>query len=340
MPETENPDHRVGCPSAPRQTAPQRRLRRLATYAPPVLGILVLIAVIFGLHGALAKIGPRDVLAALAATSAAQLWHAAALLALSFLIMLAYDIPGILFAAKLPAFPRLKTRRIGFASFCAYALSHVLGAPALSAAAIRVRLYAQWGAPPAGIARIIALSGTSFALGATTLFGCLLLCGPADLPLPDTSLSTLALRAIGAALCAVIAAYAVIAQARSSLTLFGRAMPLPGRALAALQIILSSADIAIASAILFTVLPAAPGLSAPHVLAIYLAAFAAGLVSSLPAGVGVFDTLLLLGLAPYMPAADAIGAILLFRVIYYLIPATAAGLAFAIHEILLTAKRR
>jgi uncharacterized membrane protein YbhN (UPF0104 family) len=41
-----------------------------------------------------------------------------------------------------------------------------------------------------------------------------------------------------------------------------------------------------------------------------------------------------------MPAADAIGAILLFRVIYYLIPATAAGLAFAIHEILLTAKRR
>jgi uncharacterized membrane protein YbhN (UPF0104 family) len=339
-------DRRVGCPSAPHHDAPHPantnhpRLRRLAKYAPPILGILVLIGVIFGLHGALSKIGPRDVLAALAATSAAQLRHAGFLLALSFIVMLAYDIPGILFAAKLPAFPRLAARRIGFASFCAYALSHVLGAPALSAAAIRVRLYAQWGAPPAGIARIIALSGTSFALGATTLFGFLLLCRPADLPLPDNNLSTLALRAIGAGICAAILAYAFIAQARSSLTLFGRALPLPGRALASLQIILSSADIAIASAILFVVLPASPGLSAPHVLAIYLAAFAAGLVSSLPAGVGVFDTLLLLGLAPYMQTASAIGAILLFRVIYYLAPATAAGLAFAIHEILLTAKKR
>jgi uncharacterized membrane protein YbhN (UPF0104 family) len=339
-------DRRVGCPSAPHHEAPHPantnhpRLRRLAKVLPPALGILVLIGVIFGLHGALSKIGPRDVLAALAATSAAQLRHAGFLLALSFVIMLAYDIPGILFAAKLPAFPRLAARRIGFASFCAYALSHVLGAPALSAAAIRVRLYAQWGAPPAGIARIIALSGTSFALGATTLFGFLLLCRPADLPLPDNGLSTLALRAIGASICAAILAYAFIAQARTSLTLFGRALPLPGRALASLQIILSSADIAIASAILYVVLPAAPGLTPAHVLAIYLAAFAAGLVSSLPAGVGVFDTLLLLGLAPYMPAADAIGAILLFRVIYYLAPATGAGLAFAIHEILLTAKKR
>jgi uncharacterized membrane protein YbhN (UPF0104 family) len=53
--------------------------------------------------------------------------------------------------------------------------------------------------------------------------------------------------------------------------------------------------------------------------------------------VGVFDTLLLLGLAGYMDPADAIGTILLFRVLYYLAPAGLAGVAFVLHEVWVTA---
>jgi len=323
-------------PGPKNTTPPTPTWRRFLKLVPPALGILVLLGIVLGLHGALAKLRWRDIVAALAATPGAAILHAVLLLAASFCVMLIYDIPGILFARQLGPLPRLKPRRIALASFCAYALSHVLGAPALSAAAIRLRLYAQWQVTPAGIARIIALSGTAFILGAATLIGLLLLCKPHDIPLFGGNLSPGALRTIGALLLAIVMSYVLIAQHRPSLSLLGRAIPLPGRLIAAAQVALSCTDIALASAILFTVLPTVPHLSAAHVLAIYLAAFAGGLFSGLPAGIGVFDTLLLLGLSPYLPAAAAIGAILLFRITYFLVPAAIAGLCFTAHEILLT----
>jgi uncharacterized membrane protein YbhN (UPF0104 family) len=66
---------------------------------------------------------------------------------------------------------------------------------------------------------------------------------------------------------------------------------------------------------------------------VYLAAFAGGLFSGLPGGVGVFDSVLLLGLAGFLSPATALGAILLFRVLYYLVPAVAAALFYSGHEV-------
>ena len=314
-------------------------LRRALHYLPPALGILVLSGIIFGLHRALKKVGLHDVLAALKATPGAEIAHALGLLGLSFGIMLVYDIPGILFAKKLVDFPRLGMRRIGLASFCAYALSHVVGAPALSAAAIRLRLYAQWGVPAAGIGRIVTLSGTAFALGTCTLLGGVLLFHPTEVPLLGNAVTPLALRGIGAALLVVIGIYVLAARKTAPLRVLGRNIPRPGWGLAIAQVALSCADTGTACAILFVVLPTIPGLTYPHVLAIYLAGFTGGLFSGLPGGVGVFDTVLLLGLTGYMDPARAIGAILLFRVLYYLVPAAIAGLCFAGHEIWITARR-
>jgi uncharacterized membrane protein YbhN (UPF0104 family) len=311
---------------------------RILRFLPPTLGLLVLAGIIFGLHGALKHIRPADVLAALAATSAQQILHAFALLACSFCIMAIYDVPGVLFAHRLIDFPRLGLRRISLASFCAYALSHVLGAPALSGAAIRLRLYAEWLVPTAGIARIIALSGTNFILGGALLSSCILLIAPRSVPLFGHDITTFGLRTIGAVLLGCILLYILLAGRRTQASLFGWQIPLPGSLLACLQLLVSCADTTIAGGILFAILPATHGLSLPHVLAIYLAAFAGGLFSGLPGGLGVFDTLLLLGLSPYMDPATAIGAILLFRVIYFLVPASAAGLCFAAHEIFLTTK--
>ncbi len=313
--------------------------RRFLRLLPPALGVLVLAGIIFGLHGALKRIGPRDVLHALAATPGGQVLDAFLLLAVSFCIMTIYDLPGVLFARKLLHLPQLLPHRIALASFCAYALSHVLGAPALTGAAIRVRLYAEWRVPPVGIGRIIALSGTMFMLGAATLASLILLLHPHAVPLFRHDLKIAVLRAAGGVLLALVLVYVLVAgRAKRSFVVFKRQLPLPGSGIALSQLMISCADISVAGSILFTVLPATHGLSLPHVLAIYLAAFAGGSLSGLPAGIGVFDTMLLLALSPYMNPAAAIGAILLFRVIYSLIPACVAALCFAAHEIFLTAK--
>ncbi len=314
--------------------------RKVLKSLPPVLGGLVLAGIVTGLRGALKHVHPQDVFDALGAISAAEIFHALLLLGGSLCLMMSYDIPGIFFARRLVSFPRLKLRRVALASFCAYALSHVLGAPALSGAAIRVRLYAQWLVPPAGIARIIALSGSSFAFGLATLLSVILLLNPMDLPLFGHAVPPWLLRAIGAALAVPVLLYVVAAQQRGSLAIFGRRINLPGHRLAFLQVLLACADTATACAILFAVLPSSPDLTYLRTLGIYLAAFSGGLFSGLPGGVGVFDSLLLLGLTPYLPPATVLGAILLFRLLYFLAPAAAAALCYAGHEVWINLKRR
>lgn len=309
------------------------RLRRWVRFLPPVLGVLVLTGILIGLHGALAKISFADVLAALRATPRAEIYHALILLCGSCGVMMIYDVPGIMFAKRRGDFPKLAWWRIGFASACAYALSHVLGAPALSAAAIRFRLYAQWGVPAAGIGRIMSVSGTTFASGSCLLLGAVLLVHPRELPWFGHELSPVGLRGLGVFLWALVAAYVALARGSKPISLFGLTIPRPGLAVAMAQVAISFCDIALACGILYVVLPTVPGLTYAHVLAFYLAGFAGGLLSGLPGGVGVFDTLLLLGLAGYINPADAIGAILLFRVLYYVSPAGLAGVVFALHEV-------
>ncbi|MDE8345047.1 MAG: hypothetical protein POH28_02555 [Acidocella sp.] len=312
--------------------------RRVLRFLPPVLGVIVLGGIVIGLHGALRRVSLGDVLRAFAATPQHEVFHALMLLGLSVFIMAIYDIPGVLFARKLISFPKLGLARIALASSSAYALSHVLGAPAISAAAIRLRLYAQWVVPSAGIARIIALSGSMFSLGMLTLLGFILLRHPTDLPLFGQAVAPLVLRAAGFVLVMLVGLYVFVAQRRPKLTIFGRDVALPGQAIALFQVILSCADNATACAILYVVLPDTPGLTYFHLLGIYIAAFAGGLSSGLPGGVGVFDSVLLLGLADAMPPVTALGAILLFRVVYFIAPACIAALCYTGHEVWITAK--
>ncbi len=305
---------------------------------PPVLGLLLLTAIAFGLHGILKKVGLAEVFAAFLATPFWDVVRAVGLLAASICIMAAYDLPGVYFARRAGDIPALPYSSIGLASFCAYALSHVLGATALTAAAIRLRFYAHWAVPPGGIARIVALSGSSFTLGLFTLLGALLVLDPYSVPVPG-SLTPVLLRIVGGGLLAVPAFYVLAARKRDAVTLLGRRIALPGGRIALAQILLSCLDISCACAILHAVLPAVPGLTYTHTLSLYLGAFAAGVLSGLPGGVGVFDSVLLLGLSAYLPAAEVLGAILLFRVMYFLTPACLAGLCYAGHELWVYATR-
>ena len=318
----------------------QRVKHRLIKYLPPALGLLVLACVLVGLHGALKRLSFADVMAALSNTPRLQVYHALGLLGLSFCFMLIYDVPGILFAKQRGDFPPLAWRRVGLASFCAYALSHVVGAPALSAAAIRLRLYAQWGVSPSGIGRIMTLSGTTFMTGVCVLLGAVLLLNPHDLPLFGHTVAPLVLRAVGAVLWALIIIYVLLAHGSKPLEIFRVNIPRPGFWVATAQVVLSCADTATACGILYVVLPTVHGLTYAHVLAFYMAGFAGGLLSGLPGGVGVFDSLLLLGMAGYMDPAAAVGAILLFRVLYYLAPAGLAGVVFVSHEVFITAGKK
>jgi hypothetical protein len=133
----------------------------------------------------------------------------------------------------------------------------------------------------------------------------------------------------------VVIAYVGLSRLLGTVRLFGHVIALPGFRMALLQVLLATVDVGVTAAIFYALLPDEPGLSYLRFLGIYLASYTAGLVANLPGGLGVFDTAMLLGLAPYLAPPEIIGAILIFRLYYYIIPLFLAGGLFAGNEVLL-----
>ena len=150
---------------------------------------------------------------------------------------------------------------------------------------------------------------------------------------PGEAIPDWAAQAVGVAMWGIVAAYVVLSRVWPSFTAFGHRIDLPGFRMAVVQVLLASVDVAVTAAIFYALLPEAPGLTFWKFLGIYIAAYTAGLAASVPGGLGVFDGFILLSLEPYLPSAQVVGAVLLFRLFYYIVPLFLAGGLFAAFEL-------
>ncbi len=298
---------------------------------PAVLGPVLLIGALYIVQRELASLRLDDVLAAMAAIPRRSLAFAFALTVAAYLVLTLYDALGTRFVGH-----PLSYWRIAFASFTAYALSHNIGFAMVSGAAIRYRLYALWGMSGLQIAGVVAFCSLTFVLGGLTLGGLVLLAVPHAIPGFGPWMPTAVMYAVGVIMLGVVAGYTFAGRLRGRPLRFGRAeVPLPGPRLAAMQVALASFDVALTAAIFYALLPEAPGLDFLVFLAVYVTAYTAAMASHVPGGLGVFDGMVLLGLSGLVPTATAVGALLLFRLLYYILPLLLAGALFAVNEIVL-----
>ena len=100
-----------------------------------------------------------------------------------------------------------------------------------------------------------------------------------------------------------------------------------------IQIGLAMGDLLLAASVVYVLLPPEIGVSLPHLVAVYLTALLAGLVSHVPGGLGVFGSIMLLLLTPEIPPPIVLGALLAYRGIFHLLPLTLAMLAFGAFEL-------
>lgn len=301
-------------------------LRRL----PAMLGVALLVGAIYVVQREFRHLRLRDIGAALGAIPPRALGLSFGWTVLSYFVLTFYDRLGTIYAGHKVAYPR-----VAFASFCAYALSHNLGFAAVSGAAVRFRLYAQWGLTPAQIARTVAFCSLTFGLGGMVLGGAILVLEPRTTPWFGNHLPPAVMYGFGAFLWAVVAGYVTFAKLQRRLHVFGHLVELPGLRMALLQVLLATIDVAVTATVFYQLLPSTPGLTWLIFLGVYVASYSAGLAASLPGGIGVFDTAMLLGLHPFLPAPRIVGAILVFRLYYYVIPLFLAGSLFAGNEIVL-----
>lgn len=291
-------------------------------------GALVFCLALWSLHHELSALHYREVRLALAAVPRGQMLAGLALTALGYALLISYDWLSLKYIQR-----PLATRRVAFVGFIAYALSQSLGFPMLLGGSVRYRFYSAWGLSSAEIALAVGFSLVMFWLGVITIIGVVFLVEPRATPdllgLPVASLAT-----IGALLLVLVAGYLVASAVRKTpLRALGWEFSLPSPALALAQVVLSSLDWVTAGAVLYALLPAPHQIPFGAFVGAFLLAQVVGLISHVPGGIGIFESVIVLLMKDQVPAAGLVGALLAYRIVYYLGPLTIALAMLATHEV-------
>lgn len=300
---------------------------RWRTWLAATLPVIVFALALIALHRLGGEFHLRDVLAEFASIPhwrilAAILLAAASYLALSGYEGLALDYAGV----------PMPWRRFGLTSFMAYAIGHNLGFTALSGGAVRFRLYSPLGLGAADIAKVVGFGVLTFALGVGTLAGISLIAHTGEAAALLHASAGVS-RTLGVALLAAVIGYVLAcASRRAPVSWRGWQLEPPSTRLALAQVVVASADLLLASACLYVLLPSGTSVSFLAFAGLYMIALAASVASAVPGGLGVFESILVLLLAPAVPAPRMLGALLAYRLVYYVLPFVIALVLLTAHE--------
>ncbi len=303
--------------------------RRPLQTISPLIGVVLFAAALWILHGELHAYHLNDILGYLHAVPRLSIASAALLTVLSYLTMTFYDFLALKYIER-PLHPL----RTAFASFIGYAFSNSVGFSMLAGASVRFRLYSSWGLSGLEISKIIAFCTVSIWLGFLTLGGIIFILEPLSIPaalhLPFTTAHP-----IGFLLLIPVLAYLLLSMRRKEpVTIRGLILSLPRPKLFFAQTAIAMIDWVLAGAVLYMLMPEGLALSLPVFLGIFLFAQLAGLISQIPGGLGVFETVIVVFLSQSAPGAALVGSLIIYRIIYYLLPLLVAAMLLGIQEIL------
>ena len=283
------------------------------------LGVVVSVAIaaiaIFALTHALKNVNYDEVFAIVVRTNAGLIALALMLVAFSYGSLTLYD----LLALRTIGRSDVPYRIAALASFTSYPIAHGLGAVALVSPVIRYRIYSCNGLRAIDVANICFLTGLTFWLGNLTALGLSLLYEPGAISLMDY-LSPQVNRWLAAAVLVGIAGFLVWSWL-SPRRLGTRPWPvrLPSGPMVLLQIGIGIFDLGAAALAMYVLIPAGMNIGIFRLTAVFIAATLLGFASHAPAGLGVFDAAILVGLGDEN-REPLIAALLMFRLLYHLLP--------------------
>jgi phosphatidylglycerol lysyltransferase len=294
-----------------------------------VVSFCLFVAAVAIIHHRLRGTHYRDIVDQLRQVGIGPVIAAVVLTMLNYVTLTAYDALGLRYIGR-----RLPYRKVAVASFIGYVFSN--NATVLGGSAARYSIYSSFGVSAGDVAKLVLFCALTFWLGLLAVSGVAFVIEPG--PMPDglhQFLPGASLRVIGVALLAVVGVYMLlVAGRRRPLSLFGWEVQVPSILISAGQIAISSLDWILAAWVFYVLLPRGIQIDFRHYLAIYLLAQGAGLLSHVPGGLGVFETvgLLLLGDLSSVPALTA--SFLMYRLIYYILPLILASILLAAQEVL------
>ena len=219
-----------------------------------------------------------------------------------------------------------------FAGFIGFSVSNNAGHAIVSGGAIRYRLYTRWRFHASEIVRMVTFSGFTY------LVACFFLIILGYFLTPDhafgegsishlTTLTVTIISAIG-----LLIYFGASLFYKKSIIIKDIEFKIPSFKMALAQVFIGGADILLASLVLYYSL--IPFLDIPFdvFIGVFIIAQVLGVFSQVPGGLGVFEGLFLYIIPGDHNQALIFGALIAYRIIYYLFPLIISGIVLFTYE--------
>src|SRR5215470_18092793 len=283
--------------------------------------LLIIALAITHLVRTLKGVDTAVILVALTEISPSEIALAALCVVGAFCTLTFYDF----FALRTIGKHHVPYRIAAMSGFTSYTIGHNIGATVFTAGAVRFRIYSDYGLTAIDVAKICFLSGLTFWLGNLFVLGV----GMTWHPWAATAMDLLPIevnRLIAIGCLAGIAAYFVwllTGQGRRELGQNGWKVVLPSARLTLLQVLIGVVDLGFCALAMYLLMPTDPHIDFVSLAVVFILATLLGFASHAPGSIGVFDAAMLVAL-PQFGREQLLATLLVFRVLYFVIPFTLA----------------
>jgi phosphatidylglycerol lysyltransferase len=255
------------------------------------------------------------------------IWTSMALTILGYGALVGYDYVSL----RLARHP-MKLRDMWRASFVSQAMQNSAPVAIVAGGGIRYRLFTRLGISGAETAAVVAGNLMTFVLGLLAVAGISFVIAPVSIP-PSMHLPIKSLRTVGIVFLVLVVVAVVLAERRiGTVRIWRWKFDLPTGKTLREQMGVSVADWLLSSTALYVLMLAGGPVPFVRFLSAFLLAQIVTQVLPLPGGIGVFEAAILLMRPHQVQATLATAALLVYRVVYYLVPLFAATAILALES--------
>ncbi len=302
----------------------KRFLKKMVSWA----GLFFFVFAAYMLYNQLSKYSWDDIKTALLSIPDRNLVYACVASFFGYVALSSYDYLALRYIGR-----KISAWKWIFAGFIGFSISNNAGHAIVSGGSIRYRLYTRWRFHASEIVRMVTFSGFTY------LFGCFFLIIMGYFLTPDHAFGEGSVSKMTTLVTTIVAAVGLLLYFWA--TLFYKKpiiikdveFDIPSFKMALAQVFLGGADILLASLVLYFSL--IPFIDIPFdvFIGVFIIAQVLGVFSQVPGGLGVFEGLFLF----IIPggegnAANLFGALIAYRIIYYLLPLVVSGVVLMTYE--------
>ena len=301
----------------------KRLLKKMVSWA----GLFFFAVAAYMLYVQLSRYSWQDIKEALFSIPHHNLWMACLASLGGYVALSSYDYLALRYIKR-----KLAPWKWIFAGFIGFSVSNNAGHAIVSGGTIRYRLYTRWRFHATEIVRMVTFSGFTY------LVACFFLIIVGYFLTPNHAFGAGSVSKVTTEVVTLVSAIGLLIYFCASLfykkpiIIKEVEFDIPSFRMALAQVFIGAADILMASLVLYFALISFMDISFDTFMGVFIIAQVLGVFSQVPGGLGVFEGLFMYIIPGDYNQATLFGALIAYRVIYYLLPLIFSGVVLFAYE--------